>query len=61
MYKYSILFGTFGTNSKHETSIYSSKSNLSTGMSDEVRKLIASREGIDVKNISVINKVTKVC
>ena len=44
----------FGTYSNFETSIYSSKNNLSSTNSDEVKRLISSREGIDLKKIQKI-------
>ncbi len=60
MYKYSIIFSTFGTNSNFGSDVYSSKNNLSTGMSDEIKKLVSSREGIDLKKISKIQSVKRI-
>lgn len=59
MYKYNVIFSTFGNNSKYDSSVYSSKTNLSTGMSDEVKKLVSAREGLDASKISRIHSVTK--
>jgi len=59
MYKYNVKFNSFGTNQVFETSVYSSKNNLSTGMSDVIKGLIASREGIAVNKIKHVLSAVK--
>lgn len=59
MYKYNVKFNSFGTNQVFETSVYSSKSNLSTGMSDIVKGLVASREGLPINKINHVLSVNK--
>ena len=59
MYKYTISFSTLGTNAIFETSIFSDKNNLSTGLSSIVKALVSKKEGIPENKINMIKKVTR--